>query len=230
MNQQIRDLREVTIALPREVDEEVAGDIEKESVFVSPGIDRIVVNADMKTACVKIRPNAHSEELLDKAKRFLEVMSKQTSGFDIKVFNQNQRQDTGPTRPMSIASSSSAAGCTTTAKARLRTLVRFSIWRASSMRKRANSMPMRSTHSTRIFPRSSTPKRFTSAATLTAIPMAVTFIGNMMEDFDAIEEFRAANSCSEGALLPPQEHVHNDGMCLNPAACFRATDAHRQDV
>lgn len=42
----------------------------------------------------------------------------------------------------------------------------------------------------------------------------------VIEDFDALEEFRRANSCSEGALLPRQEHVHIDGVCLNPAACF----------
>jgi seryl-tRNA synthetase len=51
-------------------------------------------------------------------------------------------------------------------------------------------------------------------------PNAVTFLGNVVEDFDAIEEFRRANSCSEGALLPQPEHIHIDGMCLNPAACF----------
>ena len=51
-------------------------------------------------------------------------------------------------------------------------------------------------------------------------PNAVTFLGNVIEDIDALEEFRRANSCSEGALLPPAEHVHVDGMCLNPAACF----------
>jgi len=51
-------------------------------------------------------------------------------------------------------------------------------------------------------------------------PNAVTFVGNMLEDFDAIEEFRRANSCSEGAVMPPRDHVHIDGMCLNPAACF----------
>ena len=53
-------------------------------------------------------------------------------------------------------------------------------------------------------------------------PNAVTFVGNVIEDFDAIEEFRIANSCSEGALLPSQGHIHHDGMCLNPAACFPA--------
>ena len=51
-------------------------------------------------------------------------------------------------------------------------------------------------------------------------PNAVTFLGNVVEDFDAIEEFRRANSCSEGAHLPGQDHIHIDGMCLNPAACF----------
>jgi seryl-tRNA synthetase len=51
-------------------------------------------------------------------------------------------------------------------------------------------------------------------------PNAVTFVGNLIEDFDAIEEFRRANSCSEGALMPGHDHIHVDGMCLNPAACF----------
>ncbi|NJM84089.1 MAG: hypothetical protein HC844_18040 [Tabrizicola sp.] len=51
-------------------------------------------------------------------------------------------------------------------------------------------------------------------------PNAISFVGHMVEDFDAIEEFRLANSCSEGAHLPPHDHIHVDGMCLNPAACF----------
>jgi hypothetical protein len=50
MNMHMKDFTEVTLELPREVDSEVAGDIEKESVFVAPQIDRIIVNSDGKTA------------------------------------------------------------------------------------------------------------------------------------------------------------------------------------
>ena len=45
MNDQSPAPLEVEIKLPRQVDTEVAGDIEKESVFVSPAIDRIRVRA-----------------------------------------------------------------------------------------------------------------------------------------------------------------------------------------
>ncbi len=58
MNQHITTFSELLLELPREVDEEVAGDIEKESVFVSPAIDRIKVNADGRTARVFLRPGA----------------------------------------------------------------------------------------------------------------------------------------------------------------------------
>ncbi|MGI9409191.1 MAG: aminoacyl--tRNA ligase-related protein [Hyphomicrobiaceae bacterium] len=220
MNQQVRDLREVTLALPREVDDEVAGDIQKESVFVSPGIDRIVVNADMKTACVKIRPNAHSEELLDKAKRFLEVMSKQTSGFDIKVFNEHQRKDTGPYETKVNRKLVERGWLHDYGKGQVAysgpvlNLARLVNEKAGELY--ADAFNAFDSH----FPALVDADTLHKCGYFDSHPNAVTFIGNMMEDFDAIEEFRAANSCSEGALLPRQEHVHNDGMCLNPAACF----------
>ena len=202
MNQQVRDLREVTLALPREVDDEVAGDIQKESVFVSPGIDRIVVNADMKTACVKIRPNAHSEELLDKAKRFLEVMSKQTSGFDIKVFNEHQRKDTGPYETEVNRKLVERGWLHDYGKGQVAysgpvlNLARLVNEKAGELY--ADAFNAFDSH----FPALVDADTLHKCGYFDSHPNAVTFIGNMMEDFDAIEEFRAANSCSEGALPP----------------------------
>jgi seryl-tRNA synthetase len=51
-------------------------------------------------------------------------------------------------------------------------------------------------------------------------PNAISFVGHMVEDFDAIEAFRQANSCAEGALMPGTDDLHLPGLCLNPAACF----------
>ena len=96
MNKEISNPLKVEIELPRQVDEEVASDIEKESVFVSPAIDRIVVRPDGKFADIILKDRRDVSTTMDKAARFLEVMAKQLSGFEIKVFAENKRKDDGP--------------------------------------------------------------------------------------------------------------------------------------
>jgi hypothetical protein len=96
MNTHNHDFNEFVVDLPREVDREVAGDIEKESVFVSPHIERIHVSKDGLTARVVARPGADLAEIREKSKRFLDVMVRQITGFEIKVFVDTKRKDTGP--------------------------------------------------------------------------------------------------------------------------------------
>ena len=96
MNKQLTDPVQVSIDMPRQVDEEVAGDIEKESVFVSPAIDRIVVGEDGTSATVVLRDSSDLDAVMDKAARFLDVMAKQVSGYEIKVFFETKRRDDGP--------------------------------------------------------------------------------------------------------------------------------------
>ena len=96
MNKHVTDFNEIILPLSREIDREIASDIEKESVFVSPQINRIVVTDDLKSARLIAREGANMQEVADKAKRFLDVMVKQVSGFEIKVFVDTKRKDTGP--------------------------------------------------------------------------------------------------------------------------------------
>ena len=51
---------------------------------------------DRKTARVVDAPGADLAEVNEKATRFLDVMVKQVSGFEIKVFVDTKRKDTGP--------------------------------------------------------------------------------------------------------------------------------------
>lgn len=220
MNQHLADIQEMILDLPREVDVEVAGDIEKESVFVSPAIDRIVVNDDMKTARVILRSSEMNDDVIDKAKRYLEVMSKQVSGFDIKVFIENKRRDNGAYENNVNEKLVERGWLHDYGKGQVAysgpvlKLARLINEKAGSLY--ATAFAAEDGH----FPALVDADTLHKCGYFDSHPNAVTFIGNMMEDFDAIEQFRAANSCSEGALLPPHEHVHHDGMCLNPAACF----------
>lgn len=220
MNKHMTDFSEVTLELPREVDDEVAGDIEKESVFVSPAIDRIKINADRKTARVMVRPGASPDEVIDKATRFLDVMAKQLSGFEIKVFIETKRRDTGPYQQGVNEGLVERGWMHDYGKGQVAysgpvlNLVRLINDRAGEMYKKA--FGAKDGH----FPAMIDSDTLHKCGYFDSHPNAVTFVGNMVEDFDAIEEFRRANSCSEGAIMPPHEHVHVDGMCLNPAACF----------
>jgi seryl-tRNA synthetase len=220
MNTHNHQFHEFVLSLPREVDHEIAGDIEKESVFVSPQIERIYVNADGLTARVVTRPGADLVETKEKAARFLEVMVRQVSGFEIKVFVDTKRKDQGPYYVgvndelvkrgwMHDYGKGQVAYSGPVLK-----LAKLINDKSGELYKSAFNA--KDSH----FPAMIDADTLHKCGYFDSHPNAVTFVGNVIEDFDAIEEFRRANSCSEGALMPQQDHIHIDGMCLNPAACF----------
>jgi seryl-tRNA synthetase len=220
MNAHNHQFKEISVELPREVDTEVAGDIEKESVFVSPSIDRIYVNADGKTARVVTKPGADLVEVEAKAKRFLDVMVKQVSGFEIKVFIDTKRKDTGPYHVGVNDELVKRGWMHDYGKGQVAysgpVLKLAQLINEKSGQLYQAAFGAKDSH----FPAMVDADTLHKCGYFDSHPNAVTFLGNVVEDFDAIEEFRRANSCSEGALMPKQEHIHIDGMCLNPAACF----------
>ncbi len=220
MNMHNKPATELLLDLPREVDTEIAGDIEKESVFVSPFIERIRVEPDMKSARLVLKAGAPVDEVADKARRFLGVMVRQLSGFEIKVFVETKRRDQGPYQ-MNVNQGLAERGWLhdygkgqVAYSGPVLRLARLINDKAGELYGQA--FKAKDAH----FPALIDAETLHKCGYFDSHPNAVTFVGNMVEDFDAIEEFRRANSCSEGALMPPHEHVHIDGMCLNPAACF----------
>lgn len=220
MNKHVTNFNEIILPLSREVDREIAGDIEKESVFVSPQIERIVVTEDLKSARLIARQGANMGEVADKAKRFLDVMVKQVSGFEIKVFVDTKRIDTGPYQIGVNDGLVERGWMHDYGKGQ----VAYSgpvLKLAQLINEKAGELYKKVYRATDgHFPAMIDADTLHKCGYFDSHPNAVTFVGNVVEDFDAIEEFRRANSCSEGALLPQPEHIHIDGMCLNPAACF----------
>ncbi|NJM28775.1 MAG: hypothetical protein HC855_00335 [Rhizobiales bacterium] len=220
MNKHSTDFNQIVLDLPRQVDTEVAGDIEKESVFVSPWIERIKVNEDRSSVNVELRPGANVEEVAGKARRYLDVMAKQLSGFEIKVFIETKRKDTGPYQ-LGVNEGLIERGWMhdygkgqVAYSGPVLKLARLINERSGELY--AQAFGAKDGH----FPAMVDADTLQKCGYFDSHPNAVTFLGNVVEDIDALEEFRVANSCSEGAILPPHEHIHVDGMCLNPAACF----------
>jgi seryl-tRNA synthetase len=220
MNAHNHDFEEIVVQLSREVDSEVAGDIEKESVFVSPYIDRIYVTEDGKSARIVTKPGADLAEMREKSQRFLDVMVKQVTGFEIKVFIDTKRKDQGPYH-IGVNDELVKRGWMhdygkgqVAYSGPLLKLAQLMNEKAGELYTKA--FDAKDSH----FPAMVDADTLHKCGYFDSHPNAVTFLGNVVEDFDAIEEFRRANSCSEGALIPKHDHIHIDGMCLNPAACF----------
>jgi seryl-tRNA synthetase len=220
MNKHLTDFSEIALDLGREVDPEVAGDIEKESVFVSPMIERIVVNPDRLSVRIVARPGADLAVVADKTRRYLDVMARQVAGFEPKVFIETKRRDTGPYQQGVNKGLVERGWMYDYGKGQVAysgpVLKLARLINEEAARLYEKVFNAKDGH----FPAMIDADTLQKCGYFDSHPNAVTFLGNVVEDFDAIEEFRVANSCSEGAILPPTEHIHIDGMCLNPAACF----------
>ncbi len=211
---------DIVLPLPTSVDADVAADIEKESVFVSPHVERIFVEPDGRSVRVVLKERAPTEEVRDKATRYLDVMARQVSGFDTKVFLENKRQDKGPYL--------ADANLRLVEQGWLHDYGKGQVAYSGPVLKLAGLISDKAgeLYAATLgakdgqFPALVDAEILHKCGYFDSHPNAVTFVGNVIEDFDAIEAFRQANSCSEGALLPQPDHVHVDGMCLNPAACF----------
>ena len=211
---------ELVLPLPRTVEPEVAADIEKESVYVSPYLERLLVEPDRNAVRAILKDPTRADEVADKATRYLEVMARQLSGFETKVFFKNQRRDDGPY----------AADASTKLVERgwLFDYGKGQVSYSGPVLKLAQLIDQKADElygeelsvNDGFFPAMVDAEILHRAGYFDSHPNAVNFVARMIEDFDAIEEFRQANSCSQGALLPPQKHIVAKGMCLNPAACF----------
>ena len=81
------------IDLPRQIDPELAADLEKEAAFVSPFLRRLRVTGDARRGGARDRRRRQDAEVQGKVERFLEAMLKRTHRFETKVFLRNERRD-----------------------------------------------------------------------------------------------------------------------------------------
>jgi seryl-tRNA synthetase len=208
------------IDLPRQIDPELAADIEKESVFVSPFLSALRVTDGRTAVELEIADGARDAEVKGKVERFLEAMLKRVHRFEPKVFLRHERRDPGALATdvnrelerrgwlFSYGRGQIALSGPALALAEL-----IDAKAAALYARHFGAEP-------RSYPAFVDADILHRCGYFDSHPNALSFVGHMVEDFDALEQFRQANSCAEGALMPDAEHLHLPGLCLNPAACF----------
>jgi seryl-tRNA synthetase len=208
------------IDLPRQIDAELAADIEKESAFVSPFLHRLRVTGGRGAVELEIAGRAKDAEVQGKVERFLDAMLKRVHRFEPRIFQHNERRDDGPF----------ATGVHDELKRRgwlfdygngHVALSGPALALAQLIDAKAAELYAQHFQATpRSFPAMVDAKILHRCGYFDSHPNAVSFVGHMIEDFDGIEAFRQANSCAAAPQMPEAGHVHLPGLCLNPAACF----------
>ena len=206
--------------LPRQIDPDLAADLEKESVFVSPFLNRLRVSGGRSKVELEIADGTRNAEVQAKVERFLEAMLKRTHHFETRVFQRTERHDDGPLATGVHEELERRGWLFDYGRGRV-ALSGPALALARLIDAKAAELYAEHFHAVpRSFPAFVDATVLQRCGYFDSHPNAVSFVGHMIEDFDAIEAFRQANSCAEGALMPPAEHVHLPGLCLNPAACF----------
>jgi len=208
------------IELNRKIDDDLAADIEKESVFVSPYLDVLRVTDDRTAVEFRISAHDKSDEVMDKVQRYLGVMLQRNHNFDTKTFLKNMRKDVGPYETevhqelVDRGWVHDYGGGVVALSGPVLELAKAIDSKAAELYHRHfGAAPGH-------YPAFVDAEILGKCGYFDSHPNAVSFVGHMVEDFDAIEQFRVANSCGEGWTMPQGEHVHMPGLCLNPAACF----------
>lgn len=210
----------IVIDLPRQIDETLAADIEKESVFVSPHLSVLRVNPERTNVAAELTDPMWDADVREKLGRFLDAMLKRVHQFDTKVFLQTERHDPNPFHT-DVHGELKRRGWVHDFGGGHVALAGPALNLARAIDAAATDLYRQNfPFEDRQYPALIRADLLARCGYFESHPNAVCFVGHIIEDFDAIENFRVTNSNIDETVLPPKDHVHLPGMCLNPAACF----------
>jgi hypothetical protein len=212
--------KSVALPLPRAVDEALASDIEKQSVYVSEELQSLKVDSNRHSVTIVLKPGADSDRVVEKASRYLEAMLRRFRRIEPTVHYRRPRAAQAPLerqvfqrlieRGWAHQHSQGVVSLSDTAL-ELLNAIDDTFDRAYRQRYSARA---------RSYPAMVKASLLARCGYFEMHPNALSFVSHLKNDFDEIEDFRRANAGSlelktthAGAFAP----VHH---CLNPAACF----------
>ena len=214
------------VPLPAPLDAELAGEVQKQSVYLSEDIVRFGFSADRAMLQLQLKPGSRAEDVAAKAMRFVASMARGHRRIEPVVHYQRQRREpssytTGVydglrQRGWLYEHSPGVVSLSGPALA-LHELVDATFARAWQQAFGAQHRP---------FPAMVDARLLARCGYFEMHPNAVSFVARLRNDFDEIEAFRVANrDRRDGLYLTEARAFAPPAHCLNPAACFPCYEA-----
>jgi seryl-tRNA synthetase len=212
------------IALPKTVDEDLAADLEKQSVYVSPSVRGLRVAASRDAVEVEVIDDKDPEARA-KVERFVEAMVSRFRKLPKKLFAEHNRRDRGPLghdvygelrrRRWVLELGHGQVGLAGPALAAMRAVddacVELGVERFGAVHENYPAlMP------SEVLARCNYFKYF---------PHTVSMVVHLVEDYDKIDEFRRVNDHGTHLDVPDWRAFETPKVCLNPAVCYHCYQA-----
>jgi seryl-tRNA synthetase len=212
------------IGLPKAVDEDLAADLEKQSVYVSPSVRSVRVAAARDAVEVDLVDDKDPDARA-KVERFIEAMVSRFRKLPKKVFAENRRRDRGEygrdvyaelkRRRWVLELGHGQVGLAGPALALMRALdaqcTKLGVERFGAVHENYPAlMP------SEVLARCNYFKYF---------PHTVSMVVHLVEDYDLIDRFRQANDHGTHLEVPDWKAFETPQVCLNPAVCYHCYQA-----
>jgi hypothetical protein len=216
----------VELRLPKPVDRQLASDIEKQFVYVSPHIVGLKVAPSGDTVIAECDANGPSlEQIVSKLSRFLDAMTKNFRKIEQRVHyerNRHQSRIAGDRIYDALRQQGwvfeHGQGQVSLSGPPLNALNALDRQLEATYKKRFAAID----HS---YPAMIKAELLARCGYFEMHPNAVSFVSHVIEDYDELEAFRRANVGKGQLIVTNADAFEVPKFCLNPAACFPCYEA-----
>lgn len=197
-----------------------AAEIEKQSVYVSQHIRRMVVGTDRVSVTVEHDGSEDEPTLRQKADRFLTAMVDGFRPFDRNVIAEVARRDSGPLET-DVYEKLKAKGWVVELGLGQVALAGPALALAKAIEESAAGFGREQFGGIdRHYPTLIPTDMLARCGYITSFPQHLTVVSHLREDFDAIEGFRQANLGRHSLAIPDSSAMEAPRACLCPALCY----------
>jgi seryl-tRNA synthetase len=209
----------IVVELGRAIDGDLATDIETQSAYISPAFKSVRIRPDSRAVECELSPGSDEDEARAKVLRFVEAMASRHRRIERKVIAQRQPERTPRVRSgvqeqlrergWLFDLGRGQVGLGGPAFALVRKLDADCVDLARRTFGAAE----------RVYPSLIPTGVLGRCGYFGSFPHSVSFVAHLVEDFDRIEAFRAANSAGGVLEIPNRADMVFDA-CLAPAVCY----------
>lgn len=212
------------IQLPKAVDEDLAADLEKQSVYVSPSVRGMRVNSTRDAVEVDVVDDKDPEAKA-KVERYIDTMVSRFRKLPKKIFAENKRRDTGAyghdvygelkKRRWVLELGHGQVGLAGPALALMR-----------SIDNQCRTLGIKSFGAVdENYPALMPSDVLAKCNYFKYFPHTVSMVVHLVEDYDKIDEFRRVNDHGTHLDVPDWSAFETPKVCLNPAVCYHCYQA-----
>ena len=212
-------MHSLTLSLDKEIHADLAAEIEKQSVYVSPQLRSLRIEPDGRK--VSLAFEGHDEAALrHRVERFLDAMHKGFRPLEKRTVFQNRRRNPRPCQtnvfdclvergwvvPLGQGQVALAGPALELASLIDATLARIGQQRFGGIQ--------------RAYPTLIPSKALARCGYLSSFPQHLSIVAHLREDFETIEEFRRSNLDGEDLKIPNPAALERPSVCACPALCY----------